>query len=91
MEDSHSIHLFLPPTSDAPASKPASGIPAQPQGSTVTNNNVGTDGNAFAGVFDGHGGSAVAKFTGTTLHSRLAGLEAYSKCQGLWMGLHADT
>jgi protein phosphatase 2C family protein 2/3 len=81
MEDSHSVHLFLPPKGDKSATpnKPATNIPAQPAGSTVTNDNNGTDGNAFIGVFDGHGGAAVAKFTGTTIHDRLAALEAYSK------------
>jgi protein phosphatase 2C family protein 2/3 len=76
MEDSHSVHLFLPtPGSDNsdsdPPSASASDIPVQPQGSTVTNDN----GEA---VFDGHGGSSVAKFAGTTIHSRLTGLDSYS-------------
>lgn len=79
MEDSHSVHLFLPPSSKDPVQKPAVDIPEQPAGSTVTNNNEEEDGNAFIAVFDGHGGSAVAKFSGTTVHSRLAGLEAYSQ------------
>ncbi len=54
------------------------GIPTQPAGSTVSNRNKGEKENAFFGVFDGHGGSAVAKFTGTTIHNRLASLESYS-------------
>ena len=82
MEDSHSIHLFLPPTSVSrppeEAKAPADEIQEQPAGSTVTNNSLGIDGPAFFGVFDGHGGSTVAKFAGTTLHSRLADLPAYS-------------
>lgn len=81
MEDSHSVHLFLPP-SDTPDSNSASddsSIPTQPAGSTVTNRNKGEKENAFFGVFDGHGGSAVAKFTGTTIHNRLAQLDAYSQ------------
>jgi protein phosphatase 2C family protein 2/3 len=45
----------------------------------VTNDEIDTDGNALICVFDGHGGSTVAKFTGTTLHSRLAALDAYSE------------
>lgn len=76
MEDSHTVHLYLPPGgSDA---TPASDIPEQPLGSTVTNDGTEERANALAGVFDGHGGSAVAKFAGTTLHTRLANLEAYS-------------
>ncbi|EIW73107.1 hypothetical protein TREMEDRAFT_25513, partial [Tremella mesenterica DSM 1558] len=56
MEDSHSVHLYLPPADG--------GAPP-------------SEGPALLGVFDGHGGSTVAKFTGTTFHTRLAGLEAY--------------
>ncbi|WWD18203.1 hypothetical protein CI109_102653 [Kwoniella shandongensis] len=79
MEDAHSVHLYLPPTDEtnSKATSPAPDIPTQPPGSTVTNDNEGEDGNALLGVFDGHGGAAVAKFTGTTLHSRLAALDAY--------------
>lgn len=39
------------------------------------------EGPAFFGVFDGHGGSAVAKYTGTTIHARLAALDSYG---GFW-------
>ena len=82
MEDSHSVHLYLPPTSGKAktsfTSSPSPNIPAQPAGSTVTNDDVDSDGNALICVFDGHGGSAVAQFAGTTLHSRLATLDAYS-------------
>lgn len=77
MEDSHSIHLYLPP--NASGVTPDTSIPEQPAGSTVTNNNVGQDANALMCVFDGHGGSTVAKFAGTTLHKRLQALEAYSE------------
>ncbi|KAK8865620.1 hypothetical protein IAR55_000764 [Kwoniella newhampshirensis] len=79
MEDAHSVHLYLPPSDDTNSkpSTPAPDIPVQPEGSTVTNDNEGEDGNALLGVFDGHGGAAVAKFTGTTLHSRLAALDTY--------------
>lgn len=79
MEDAHSVHLYLPPSSDD--SKPygsGSDIPAQPEGSTVTNNNEPEVANAMFGVFDGHGGQTVAKFAGTTLHSRLSALDTYS-------------
>ena len=82
MEDSHSVHLYLPPTSGnspIPSTSSSSDIPPQPAGCTVTNDDVDSDGNALICVFDGHGGSTVAKFTGTTLHSRLAALNAYSK------------
>ncbi|KAL1405210.1 Protein phosphatase 2C 2 [Vanrija albida] len=76
MEDSHSVHLYLPPGgSTAPPS--AQAIPEQPAGSTVSNDGVDERGPALAGVFDGHGGSTVAKFTGTTLHTRIANLDAY--------------
>ena len=82
MEDSHSVHLYLPPTDVASSPvQPEGGIndiPIQPAGSTVTNDSPSADGNALIGVFDGHGGSSVAKFTGTTLHTRLAGLDSYS-------------
>jgi serine/threonine protein phosphatase PrpC len=77
MEDSHTIHLYLPPAGSALSSPSTQKIPAQPAGSTVTNDGEGKEGNAFFGVFDGHGGSAVAKFAGTTVHSRLANNEAY--------------
>ncbi|KAJ9110563.1 hypothetical protein QFC20_002892 [Naganishia adeliensis] len=81
MEDAHSLHLALPPasTEDTTANekpeKSGSEAPEQPQGSSFTNQSA--DGPAFFGVFDGHGGSAVARFTGTTIHSRLAALDAY--------------
>ncbi|KAJ9123189.1 hypothetical protein QFC22_001382 [Naganishia vaughanmartiniae] len=81
MEDAHSLHLSLPPadaSETAEQEKPSisgSDAPEQPSGSTFTNQN--SDGPAFFGVFDGHGGSAVARYTGTTIHSRLAALEAY--------------
>ena len=80
MEDSHSVHLYLPPSDDAasPDASSSEPIPTQPQGSTVTNNAPGKTGPAFFGVFDGHGGSTVAKFAGTTLHERIAELPAYS-------------
>lgn len=69
------MHLYLPPGgSDAP---PAEGIPEQPAGSTVTNDGQ-EKGPALFAVFDGHGGSTVAKFSGTTLHTRLANLDSYS-------------
>ncbi|WVQ85699.1 hypothetical protein IAT38_007865 [Cryptococcus sp. DSM 104549] len=78
MEDAHTVHLFLPHPDDAPSPhSPASGIAAQPAGSTVSSDNEPEVGNALFGVFDGHGGSAVAKFAGTTLHTRLAGLQSY--------------
>jgi len=78
MEDSHTVHLYLPPapTGSTPKS-PAKDIPEQPVGSTVTNDDPEADGPALFGVFDGHGGSSVAKFSGTTLHSRLAALDSY--------------
>ncbi|ORX34096.1 phosphatase 2C-domain-containing protein [Kockovaella imperatae] len=82
MEDSHSVHLYLPssaasqPPSDSSSSSSET-IPTQPPGSTVTNASIGQDGPAFFGVFDGHGGSSAAKFAGTTLHQRLADLPAY--------------
>lgn len=85
MEDAHSIHLSLPSginTAKAdrkdpedPNSEPSA--PAQPEGSTMTNIE-GQDAPAFFAVFDGHGGSAVANYTGTTIATRLSGLEAYS-------------
>ncbi|BEI90186.1 uncharacterized protein CcaverHIS019_0302560 [Cutaneotrichosporon cavernicola] len=75
MEDSHSVHLYLPPGgSDAP---PAEDITEQPAGSTVTNDGKEEKGLALFAVFDGHGGSTVAKFSGTTLHTRLANLDSY--------------
>lgn len=73
MEDAHSLHLSLPPSPSTPTTKTA---PEQPQGSSMSNAE-GEDGPAFFGVFDGHGGSAVAKFTGSTIHSRLAALDSY--------------
>lgn len=81
MEDSHSVHLALPPsdTPDSATDADDSEIPTQPAGSTVSNKNKGEQENAFFGVFDGHGGSAVAKFTGTTIHNRLAQLDAYKQ------------
>ncbi len=82
MEDSHSVHLYLPPSSESsnksPSSSSPSDIPPQPVGCTVTNDDIDADGNALICVFDGHGGSTVAKFSGTTVHSRLAALDAYS-------------
>ncbi|ORY32193.1 phosphatase 2C-like domain-containing protein [Naematelia encephala] len=78
MEDSHSVHLYLPPVTPDRHSKPSTvEIPEQPAGSTVTNDDEEEDGNALIGVFDGHGGSAVAKYTGTTFHTRLAELDSY--------------
>jgi protein phosphatase 2C family protein 2/3 len=77
MEDSHTVHAYLPPSATIQSSRPDTSIPEQPAGSTVTNNDAGEDGNALFGVFDGHGGSTVAKFAGSTLHSRLAALDAY--------------
>lgn len=83
MEDSHSVHLYLPPASESSTktspSSSSTEIPAQPAGCTVTNDEVDSDGNALICVFDGHGGSTVAKFSGTTLHTRLAALDAYSE------------
>lgn len=80
MEDAHSVHLYLPPsTDDSKPYSPASDIPAQPEGSTFTNDNAPEVGNALFGVFDGHGGQTVAKFAGKTLHSRLSALDAYSE------------
>lgn len=144
MEDSHSVHLSLPPTAGTPAASAEDAkvdestegegaIPKQPEGSTVTNDEKEgvEEGNAFFGVFDGHGGkqstqcisastptaaaslpramwlhsrgccltctrsrptsltkfssgSGVAKFTGTTIHKRLAALESYSASHGLF-------
>lgn len=87
MEDAHSLHLALPPasTEDTTANekpeKSGSEAPEQPQGSSFTNQSA--EGPAFFGVFDGHGGSAVARFTGTTIHSRLAALDAYSESIGV--------
>ncbi|KAL0252954.1 hypothetical protein I308_102348 [Cryptococcus tetragattii IND107] len=78
MEDAHSVHLYLPPTTDdSKPYSPASDIPAQPEGSTFTNDNAPEVANALFGVFDGHGGQTVAKFAGKTLHSRLSALDAY--------------
>ena len=61
------------------AKSPAKGIKAQPAGCTVTNDDEGEEGPALFGVFDGHGGSSAAKFAGTTMHTRLRGLESYRK------------
>ena len=70
------MHAYLPPgTPDN--SKPDASIPEQPQGSTVTNSHDVDEAHALFGVFDGHGGSSVAKYAGTTMHTRLAGLEEY--------------
>jgi hypothetical protein len=63
MEDAHSLHLSLPPSSSTPT-EPDSKFPTQPPGSTLTNYGAeqGADGDAkpespaFFGVFDGHGG-----------------------------------
>ncbi|WWC88178.1 uncharacterized protein L201_003083 [Kwoniella dendrophila CBS 6074] len=79
MEDAHTVHLYLPPNDPSKTITPSPGIPQQPAGSTVTNDNEDEEENEHAlfGVFDGHGGSSVAKYTGTTLHTRLAGLESY--------------
>ncbi|WVQ71269.1 hypothetical protein IAR50_000795 [Cryptococcus sp. DSM 104548] len=81
MEDAHSVHLHLPHSSEEESKPvvPAPDIPQQPEGSTVTNNNAGEIANALFGVFDGHGGQAVAKFAGSTLHTRLASLPAYKE------------
>lgn len=76
MEDAHSLHLSLPPGAEHGAKN--NSAPEQPAGSSMTNVE-GDDGPAFFGVFDGHGGSAVAKFTGTTIHERLASLDSYSQ------------
>jgi protein phosphatase 2C family protein 2/3 len=88
MEDSHTVHLHMPlpdsQASSAPAetdtelSTASKDIPVQPAGSTVSNDNQDEVGNALFGVFDGHGGSTVAKFSGSTMHTRLQGLESYS-------------
>ncbi|WWD05408.1 hypothetical protein V865_003485 [Kwoniella europaea PYCC6329] len=79
MEDAHTVHLYLPPTDSSRKITPSPDIPQQPAGSTVTNDNEDEEGNEHAlfGVFDGHGGSSVAKYSGTTLHTRLAGLDSY--------------
>lgn len=80
MEDAHSVHLYMPSpkSSSAPIEPSSETIPEQPTGSTVTNNSPDNqDGNALFGVFDGHGGSTVAKFAGTTLHKRLSDSDAY--------------
>lgn len=72
------MHLYLPPGgSNAP---PSEAIAQQPAGSTVTNDGREEKGPALFGVFDGHGGSTVARFSGTTLHTRLANLDSYSTC-----------
>jgi protein phosphatase 2C family protein 2/3 len=90
MEDSHSVHLFLPLPGEAPAVPSNEEIPEQPAGSTVTNDSKGVDGNALFGVFDGHGGSTVAKFTGTSLHKRLIELDSYSAWSAFVQGVSAD-
>lgn len=87
MEDSHSVHLYMPPPGGDPPVPSSESIPEQPAGSSVTNDSTDVEGNAFFGVFDGHGGSSVAKFTGRTIHTRLADLDAYSECNHLH---HAD-
>lgn len=79
MEDSHSVHLYIPPPGGDAAIPSTETIPEQPAGSSVTNDSTGVEGNAFFGVFDGHGGATVAKFTGKTIHSRLTELDAYSE------------
>jgi protein phosphatase 2C family protein 2/3 len=76
MEDAHSLHLSLPP--GVKQGDKNNSAPEQPAGSSMTNIE-GDDAPAFFGVFDGHGGSAVAKFTGTTIHERLAALDSYSE------------
>lgn len=76
MEDSHTVHLYLPPGGST--ASPVDAIAEQPVGSTVTNAGDQERGPALIGVFDGHGGSSVAKFSGTTLHTRLANSDAYS-------------
>ena len=88
MEDSHTVHLHMPLPESLASSAPAEtdtelstaskDIPVQPAGSTVSNDNQDEVGNALFGVFDGHGGSTVAKFSGSTMHTRLQGLESYS-------------
>jgi protein phosphatase 2C family protein 2/3 len=55
MEDAHSLHLSLPPNENAGGLAVSKEIPAQPEGSSLTNAE-GEDGPAFFGVFDGHGG-----------------------------------
>lgn len=90
MEDSHSVHLFMPLPGEAPAVPSKEEIPEQPAGSTVTNDSTGVDGNALFGVFDGHGGSTVAKFTGTSLHKRLLELDSYSACTSITRRSSAD-
>jgi hypothetical protein len=55
MEDAHSLHLSLPPTSGAEQGSKGGSAPEQPAGSSMTNVE-GEDGPAFFGVFDGHGG-----------------------------------
>jgi protein phosphatase 2C family protein 2/3 len=68
-----------PAETDSSLSTASKDIPVQPAGSTVSNDNPEQTGNALFGVFDGHGGSTVAKFSGSTLHTRLQGLESYSQ------------
>ena len=95
MEDSHTVHLHMPLPESLASSAPAEtdtelstaskDIPVQPAGSTVSNDNQDQTGNALFGVFDGHGGSTVAKFSGSTMHTRLQGLESYSTyLSGFW-------
>jgi protein phosphatase 2C family protein 2/3 len=67
-----------PAETDTELSTASKDIPVQPAGSTVSNDNQDEVGNALFGVFDGHGGSTVAKFSGSTMHTRLQGLESYS-------------
>jgi protein phosphatase 2C family protein 2/3 len=59
MEDAHSLHLSLPPSSGTDQGNKASSAPEQPVGSSMTNVE-GDDGPAFFGVFDGHGGMYLA-------------------------------
>jgi protein phosphatase 2C family protein 2/3 len=79
MEDSHTVHLYLPPADAGYVAKhPADNIKQQPAGCTVSNDDEDDEGPALFGVFDGHGGSSAAKFAGTTMHSRLRALDSYS-------------
>lgn len=80
MEDSHTVHLYLPPADAGYVAKhPADNIKQQPAGCTVSNDDEDDEGPALFGVFDGHGGSSAAKFAGTTMHSRLRALDSYSE------------
>ena len=73
-----SLASSAPAETDTSLSTQSKDIPVQPAGSTVSNDNLEQTGNALFGVFDGHGGSTVAKFSGSTMHTRLQGLESYS-------------